>query len=757
MLLLFLAIAVDLSIAAVSQQQMRGYARLLALSAVESYFDSGGEPLTPRQRLEKALARTNEIAKTNSIIGGSGEQAHPIVLKGGQPGPNAGGLLIPGRYFYNRVGMDYCVDDACKTTCDSKSEMCNPCTIGRASAPDVPCFYELERREVERDENPLPPSAFRIEADLYGGVVTRFAQAIFGRTVVPISASSTATAISRHIMFVVDATASTMRETYVKRMLTAQESDPSRGRGSRYAFFLTRDNWQTLGQTSCQPDTSTSSHDMQWHFLEDYLPLQGYSSLSPRCAEPSTQHAVLRDTTALQPTSTLHYYDDYEIQEVISDSEKMPDSVPKSIQDLVRPELHPNSENCDDPDPAKHKYCATPEVYRIDTCCERADCGLGQPWCQGPQPLGAIFSGLKNAVSEFRGRMVAGDKMGLYFFDRFPVWTRLIQPTDQFDYLETAATNKGFGRAMKEFPGSQGYTDITAALAESISQLRKEQLKTGAPSQDAVVLITDGRANCSTCEGLSAAQAQEFDLDKNSVIDREDLKLMEQCLDCGSLKSSCPRCFTNDELGQVYNLADYHGCPFNCRNSFPWYQYATQKMRDFAKSLGGETGTIKVPIHVIPIGRDVAPHYIDLQDKNSTELRCLSEAEVRTLKLDPVRGGGGIGGDLTSCQLYDHNRLCDDAYGAASNETPFYESVYNLYQVARATGGYYLPLFLDQAAFCPAVDCKASPNSPECCKARDSNPMWTVDKYCRTPEEQMKDYVRQIVSDQSPFIVVEAS
>lgn len=712
--------AVDLGILSLSLQQARSTSRLMALAALQRYFSAqraGDE--NPQQR---ALEAANAVSAATPVIGGKGTR-NPIGLG---EGTYPGGNLLPGRYYYARIQQAQCTDPS-HCVCDS-SGLCNPCEIG-----DTPCFVRLEG-------NTAPISAFKVSVTFYRSFALRFLQAIgFGNSF-QIAAASTASAIPRHVIFLVDISDSLTRDTYLRRSTYQQRDTPEQGRGSQFAFY-DGDDARLCGvcqSSPCAPCATTDS---------DFSDLSQWRALA-RSGENFSDATIQRNGTHSIPTDSpvVHFFDDYE------------SVTPFTSPDNLLPQervYHPEPQHCGSSDPeTPPRYCSPtpPERYKVDRFCERN--GLG-PNCPGPQPLGYVLDGIRQAAQLFKNSSVAGDRMGMVFFDRTLEWSRIVKLTDQFDYFlsllargNAVPTGGDADRwlKMKLFPGRDSYTDILAAMVEGLDQLSKDPLRSaGVPTQDAVVLVTDGLANCGGQPAQCNTFPDEFDFDHNGIINTLDLQHFLHCYGVNPIPPTCERSYTTVDLPQLLGAM---GCSVQCRNDFAHYRQAMNALKNFIQSNVPQS---RVAVHVLAVGSQVAPNLVDKVDPVSH--RCLTEEEARAQRVRLVAPFE------LDCSDPTNLLECFNRYREASAANPFTLAVQDLYDIARATRGSYMPLFTSLPTFCfpsagAAPNCRLENSLPPCCQ---DGKVWTSDKLCRTPPQQVNEFISSILQGRPPYVIVDSS
>ncbi len=562
----------------------------------------------------------------------------------------------------------------------------------------APCFMPLSEAELASGQH---PSAFRIHGKLYRGIPTRIAEAIFGVSLIDFQVAATATFVPRVGCFLIDLSPSVAYETHVPWQDGGPYADPAGtpstadAFGNRYAYITQDDN----------P-----------HLAFPFAPMDdGWMQLNANQPERNSEEGY---------NSTKHYAADYTIQYVLAD-EDYPGEVTDPTSALYRLSQHFVDPYSDlDRYSIPHPYWAHVDGYVEDDGTQHT-----------PEPFGTFIRGVHEALQTFKDRKVSGDQACIIFFDRSTPWTHVVKLTSDFDYLleltnldvfdhlradefnpadpdnyslaQAYIANNGLGEGRERlnrlgiFPQRFAHTDIRAALDEAFSQLSSEE-GNGVPSSHFITLITDGLQNC-------------------------------------------------------------HGEGF-CNNRYSHYRVGIAEVK--AKIAEHANQERPVPIHIILSGDQVGPHTIDIINPEppvSMELpngetdHCYTDEEYRQLPNATdyhfVRGGN-IANDTEGQELWDNKDVI-----------PFYQPNADLYEIAIVTRGLFGPLRARDDAYCetildesqdyfdpkqyrPLCDPVANPAHPE--QRRDKDP------YCRSKEQQMKDYMSRIVGA-NPFTVVEVN
>lgn len=369
---------------------------------------------------------------------------------------------------------------------------------------------------------------------------------------------------------------------------------------------------------------------------------------------------------------------------------------------------------------------------------------------RGPEPLRTVFEGLRTAIQAFRKRATSGDKACIIFHDSAFEWPRIINLTDDFDYLEsltdfdydpnvdTLNPNSGFGLmiAHRLFPEYGAQTDIKKALGEALRQFSDyNTLSAGVPISNFIVIISDGLINCTDCLD-DAKLLNDYDLNGNGVFDATDTAIADSCINgstmlvCSSsnldanvdgLTDSYDVLFLNNHVGDIYSRqCNVLGCSHN----YPHFKMASDQLLTFVEQ---RVARANIELHVILAGSHVAPHTVDYDDGNGG---CMNDAQARHGLQSFVRGGDASGSTMSDP---------DTAFDTMSAANPFYEANSVMYDLARLTGGVWGPL---------------RPPGPAPCVLCDPNQTRRItDPLCRPLAEQMNHYMDRIMSE-NPYQIV---
>ena len=598
-------------------------------------------------------------------------------------------LLVPGRFFHTAPPSGV-----------------NPCL----GDEELPCFVPYD--------GSAPVNAMRIQGKYYNDITLRLASVAFGETHAAVNVSATANIVPRHGCFVVDLSRSMTAETHKQTFV--------------YGYYLMSDNPSLV-----KPEDSTA-----------------WGNLSP--------NYLVRGSNATVPS--VHYRDDYQLKAVVSDL---------SYNALTHSDYHPAPTD-------NNSAYALGDVeanYRVDMFRNGTIYG-------GPEPLTTVFAGIDRALEYLQSRAVVGDMACLVFYDDKLSWSRVFKLTSDFDYLrsftdlsDTADPDHGLLRAIRHglFPFADAKTNTLLGVAEAVSQLATESA-TGSPSSDFIVLIGDGITNCAP---VDCAINPNFDYDSDGDVDGTDFTTFYPCMAPSICSYSpynstrnCPytaaKCASSDVDGDgVVGMVEYNAfvedyydsarCKSlnpQCNNTPEHYYFSYEALRSYI-----ETAVVpaNIPVHVMLTGAASGPHTVDIADPDN-EGQCLSETEKRALRNSaeeqdnyntvktpfawaPSCYSGWSGSTaITSCSPTEFTT----AFITKSPSNPFYQVNVDFYNIATMTGGIWAPIRPQKpegAASCTPQECR-----PDLARR-------TTDPLCRTPNEQMDDYIDEIMG-QNPFTLV---
>ncbi len=733
-LVLMLCFVVDINLQASSKEQTLYYERFAALAAIEAYHsasmcDEAGTPVpattegavvcTACQRYEFALKRTNELLEGNRAL--ASKDKIPLLIKpeglacsaGGYTGDSKTASLVPGVLS----------DDA--DECGSKP---------------LPCFLPVENITTHN------PNAFRIAGEYYQGVSGWLTHSMFGQEDYGLQAQAVSTLVPRRGCFVVDISASSIRNTHKTWAVDKNQ----------FATWVPSGNSSSPfpGSTVADPDPNIPSLDYGWgNEFSYYLNCSASNLRCNRAWNNPSGSLPLYWTKHDFSWYLMNTY--YNAADTTAETDKLDSPIHHFANEYIAKKIYGDSAYAALPE-ATRKHHPDPAVstqFTVGSADEywaQIDVGFltrtgsGNDY-RGPEPLRSIFMGLRSALNQFKSRRVSGDMACLIFYDRNLTWTRTFLLTNEFDYLlksleiddrdnngtlrhdrthwatgdtnttsTTATAPTGFEKIIRHnlFPGSinTSYTNTLRAIQEALNQLRSARSgREAMPTADFIVAIGDGLQNCQSCE------------------------------------ATCTNCYDSP-----LNKTAGGACKVNsCENTFANYQQARADLYGFINEAWADPDNRNIPIHVLLLGDYVAPHSIDLINPDKPEIdgepQCLSPKQIRQSGYKPVRGSTGIGSNYDSW----HNHFKN-----ATKETPFKQANADWYNVALFTRGLWAPIRSSSETCVPAhLDKKGNPCEPAK-YGIDASEERLEDPWCRTEADQIKAYMDDILGD-SPFTLIE--
>lgn len=528
-----------------------------------------------------------------------------------------------------------------------------------------------------------------------------------------------ASVIPRHACFLVDISGSVQRTTH---LLKHDRSVEPRILRTQFAYFLEEDGNSV---------PNNSPHELLWTQL---------------LGEGERPAGAVTDFRR-------HFYDDYELKTTLGDSDYGSD---------------PNYRK-QHPDPSKYSAERKSGNYRFDFY--RDETHLG------PEPLTTILAGLYEAVSLLDNRAVAGDKACIIFYDNELAWTRVMNLTDNFDYLKSivdprqlrAPKDAEFGYKVNSltdlppalahnlFPALDGYTFSQQAMAEAMSQFKEGKAGIGSVS-NFIVHIGDGLSNCSmSCDRYDRDGDGKGDEQENADCRNyfEDHYGFTSKLPIGPDSGTDPGiidvCAALDINGDQYVdyeeigiSEDFDDCEV-CDNQYFVYEQSMKELRELASNTLFKG---KIPLHAILVGDHVQPHTIDVEDQETGE--CLTDAEAREQEKNFTHYLYDTDNGYSQKERNNAKAVFDTMF--ESDGDPFIQANYDWYSLARMTGGFWGPI--------RPVNPLCSDTSEQGAAALEQargicvdNHRRIYDDLCRTPAKQIQDYMGAIM-EQNPYAIV---
>lgn len=697
---MLIVFAIDSTLMVASKGDSDNYARLAALAAIEAHFASTEANLT--DIIDDAKDAAVKVVSGNRAVSDTTNTGGIVRWDALAPGTNA--LLTPGNWYYS-YPQGYNSDGSAGLT---QFTLCDG-----TAATQPPCFGPLP--------NPITGSeavnAYQVSGTLYNSLPTKLSGGFFPGTesFSPV-VHTIASTIPRHGCFIIDISPSMAFDTHPFRTGTPQLEIPELGRFGAYALDLSVDNGAGNGFLH---------HDDWFNKLPGNRPVlyvgdgTGFMenptlSLGEFCADPNTNDTTAPacdDNPVAEPTpveeiattdtfSRVHFISDYVVRAPLHDS------------DYTDTAFSSNAFSHYHPDPtadASLSVNSLSKLYRVDayTVPANTPAGANNPAYNGPEPLTTVFAGLKKAVEMFEDRAVAGDEACIIFYDDQFIWPRIFNLTDDWAYLKsvldftnrdgnefandaagligavgdgTYASDSGFRKTIRHFlfPFPEGYTNTTGALNLALGML-SAGANASVPSADFVVMIGDGLANCDT------------DLTPT----------------CGQTQA-----------------------------------YYSSAMSDIQDLVNNNMVPNRIPLHVIAVGRAIAPHTLNLADPDDTT-KCISDKKARAQTLSFSRG-------------YDATHPTDTAaftndIATASPTAPYISANADLYSLAAASRGIWGPIRPSPSG------CTVQANA-DCSGHTDPTAETTTrrlnDPLCRSTNDQIEAYMGEIMGD-TPFTIVD--
>lgn len=714
------AFVVNLSISNASIEQASSLSRLMALTAIEYFLETQGDSDTEigkfNDRLNKTRDRINQVARNNGLVADPKEFINLELPWNARAGVQNGGIITPGIYFPQRIPND-------------EGVLVNPCKQANLQPP---CFNPITTQPAG---DPPAINAFRVDGSFIPNIPIKFFGSFLGAGSVPIRTYAISVAIPRNVIFITDISRSSVQDTHLNRPVDMpdslagddlrlggtldpddQVSHPERGRSGHYAY-----DTRLLNQVrQCAPSNNLASARSQycnWNFIKNFnVQNNQYSS-----------NAGLRRNIPADQQTKLHFIDDYESGGVIDLYQY--DEYEDGGDDGPYNELHPKPGSEKPKTKFVSEYTDPNESYYIDQVVD-------------PQPLTDIFNGLNSALTGISNRKRSGDKAGLIFIEKTLRWSRVVKLTDQFDYLtlisDTASPeNKARIQKLGLFPTNEQNTNLTLALDEAFGQLEANPLKqAGIETSDAIVYIGDFLANCTQIRDMKG------DINRDGYINYSDIEFyVSSCFpdDSNDKPAGCPDGIEPGQITQLFENGNFNvGCDDRVEN----FKAAMVELNNYVST---KLVPANITFSAVLIGDHIAPHTLDIQDPQSQNVRCLSEAEIRPTDNAFALGGGENGAPYTN--LLEWN----SAYFNMSSTRPFYEAVVQAYYAVRSSGGIFAPILRGRGGCLNNNTCTCQPDLNTC----NNMQRRFLDRNCRTPQRQIQDALNTIVLGDSPYRIVE--
>lgn len=694
-LLMFATLVIDLTQFEDAREQSEYYARKAVLAALAAHLASDAS--TTSAKTAEALARAREVAGKNFLLSDGPSRAAQMDLTSGN-----GAELVPGIYYFQKP----CNDPA--------NPKCDP------TGGVYPKFVPWTSAQGEDAKI----TAYKITGKLYEGISTKFARSIFGVNEFPVDVLATASVYPRQGCFLVDVSGSMTQETHITktgtndRTAADQTADPQSGYGRYFAFTTSADN----------AGSSYTRQDNHWTLLQNGPVRPTTAALWNTFLSPATT----ADVSAAE-YERMHFRDDYRLFETLGNAD-----YPNLSAELKK--LHPDPATL----PAARPF--NPYFTRVDSYRTSAtpDATFPSYSYDGAEPLRTVFRGLKKAMEEFKERQVAGDAACLILYDRSLRFYRYVKLTSNFDYIISltdfddlstlttapqgdidvvarlnADSARGFEKlvryGMMPMGEDGGYTNTLLAVSQAMNELQSGNPE-GGFANNFITILGDGLSNC------------------------------EPCTSGGSCVNS-----------------------YQCFNNFTTFNNAQNQLLNLVRT---SVQARNIPIHWVLVGESVAPHTLAIKNGTGTGAgKCMTDQDARRFTapgmagVPMVRGGfghvesnGNIVVDHDSCKNACSSPTsadcvaCSAAFRDMSPEKPFLDSNLVPYELAASTKGLWGPIRKTRPG-CVPLDmdngCTTPPTSWQ------TAPVLTQDPACRDENQQMEDYMLEIIGG-NPISLVEA-
>lgn len=760
-LMMMVYVAVDVSSMQAAEAQVKQFGRIATLAAIRTYF-SERETYDHATALQNTVNIVNFQTEENRLLAGMGDAGALTLDEQGE-----GALLQPGWWLTSQ--------SAC-TEVEGGIQSLSACPT---NDENYPFFHESDPSDFDGDENTLMPSAFRITGRfLPDGISLLMSQGFRYLNIDAFHVSVTAVAsyIPRKIIIGVDLSPSITYDTHTRWTQGGPfgpSDEPtdccpslSEAHGNQYAFFTCYDNYQDycqfqqapfhLGEVAQIDDAWLQLTNQIWNEENQTFEMKQEEdwNRSPSFGSEAYTHARPQNTIAENLTQ-YHFGNDYVLRAVVGDSDAPTGSCSSYTHEGNSYEMltcfHANASD----------YPIGENMERDATTFARVDFYRDEHY-RGPQPLTDILTTVRNALIEFRdgNQRIPGDGAALFGFDTKTSWNRFIPfHPNNLDYLEqfldqmipegsfdptsnldddlpnhafdpNGDTEDFLGIGLDRLtrlgfvPTRGASTDLREALLLAGTELKRERLRTSVTAAEHIILFTDGLTVC-----------------------------------------------------------DYTGTHKTCRFDLETYQAAAEDFRDFLSNnqAGSSSELPSSQIHIIAFGESVGPHTLmmphsstsiptdgRIQPPGGGQAVCMTDNEFR---MSQSPGGStppesfveGVQGDMQGAwdaMLSGSRNAFPEAliplYHAASSSAgifgpirPRASSCYNMYQDSN-TSESYEDWYLDPNEYFPL--CRDNAYLSE--EDFDDVGRLFVDPYCRTPAEQVTQYLKEIMGD-SPFSIVQ--
>lgn len=691
----FSALAIGIYQSVSSRDDYYNVAQMTALGTIEGYFSSS-QTIEAKKR-QDALDRAQDLLATqtasNSDLMRAGTRAvdYPKLGAINSTDPNLFSVE-GGSYYFAKPSLSS-----------------DPCS------GSYPCF-------VTEPSTDIPINSFRVTGDITKGFYDGFVKAAFGdsNTNFSLQLNVIATTIPRLGCFVVDVSGSMDDDTHLLRENWEQYKHPNQGHGVKFAYALAEDNQTSLstwvetgddrpkdsaGNFVCPSRTgdavSPSGTD---------IPSTGKSNsfwsnyFQPNCSAchnfmPLWCESNMHTRPSGETSLTKHYRNDYTTQRTLGDGDY---GLLTAAQKAVHPDPSLSSNTI-------YRVGNPGLVHRVETYRRPANAGTSDPGYKGAEPFNSIINGLKTAVSAYKGNAASGDRVCLVFFDDRLSWTRTILPTTNFQYVDS----------LLDLTIPTPLANETEATTITKGSNFQRMVRFGIfPGYEPRNSLSGGFLDTDSYTNIPYALNTTLD-----IIDQHAISGIPALPSITLITNGITNCTLDNDCVDLY---DKH----------------LESIQEIDTLITSRFIPSNIPLHVILIGKEVAPHTALLPDLGDGD--CLTDNEARAKDLQFV-----IGGDVSG-QPYYTTQASQLAYGSRSSSSPWYNANAYFYNFARRTQGFWLPLRSSPSGCDPNL-------AKTTCAAMTSindKVRWFNDPQCRDSDTQIQDAIEQIVGD-NPFTIAE--
>ncbi len=602
-----IALALDVTKVETSHSQQRHIAEFAALGALEEYKDTIAQTVTGTETqammasvrsaaVDAALTKAKDISGLNFIVGQPHVAQDDLCFAS-----NSNCAEAQDRTGWLQAGEWHFVEPE---SCGGINQGSCPCEY-EGGEWKGPCFKESD---VSNPNQPINAFALSMRTRHSTPINNSFG-AVFGQPASFVTTRAVASVIPRRVIFGVDLTGSMAYETHLNR--------PNQPK-TRFAYKLLEINGAPPTAADCNGSTNPCPTKGVCRFAGSHH--SSYNSVFiPRddagnpLLDPDGNPIIIENLPDTRPSEELppteHFKSDYRCHTVTY-------NVAGSGQQT--------------------------EYYLIDRRQYRNP-GLPANYYRGPEPLTTVVNGLRQALIGFENRSVAGDMVGIRFFDRED--QVIIERT--FPLMAPVPSNAMFTNLR------DAVLDIGTPTASNPTYPTNLVTNFLFPRQGASTNFPDLLANVLT--ELSAQQG--FGVAANSVV---------------LISDALTNCVNN--AGGGFTPAGGSGCNNN-------YKYFNGSMNfDVLAGLVPIYKNELVNIHMMLMGAQVGPFTLNIQN---ADCAWITDKDAREHGVNFVSYGTAI--------PYGFATLSDWFNGMSVN-APFHEAAVKAYQMTVETNGFFWPI-----------------------------------------------------------------